>query len=149
MNFEKYTGIVSFVNIKNVHWNLLYHTVCLVGPSINPSEEPDSNFAAQKLVAVKRAGLWREAGSLNSTISFRMDSKHQRYINKRRVEDVVVQDDAPWYICCRSQSILERGCQQPKKPMQYLRNSAVVPWRRIVELKKLVVPLLSDIIGQA
>ncbi|XP_052394646.1 uncharacterized protein LOC127942748 isoform X1 [Carassius gibelio] len=54
INLNNYQGIVSFVNIDNVHWKFLFinavnHTVYLVDPSRSPTEKDDSIHAAQKL----------------------------------------------------------------------------------------------------
>ncbi|XDV34076.1 hypothetical protein PO909_004282 [Leuciscus waleckii] len=53
VNFDHYQAVLSFVNICEVHWKLLYinavnHTVYLMDPSRNNTEKADSTHAAQK-----------------------------------------------------------------------------------------------------
>ncbi|XP_028443388.1 uncharacterized protein LOC114561531 [Perca flavescens] len=53
-NFDNYEGIVSFVNVHNVHWKFLYistatRSVYLVDPARSSAELTDSNHAAKRL----------------------------------------------------------------------------------------------------
>ncbi|XP_034552159.1 uncharacterized protein LOC117821766 isoform X2 [Notolabrus celidotus] len=53
VNFDSYKAIVSFVNIRNVHWQFLYlnaaeSSVYLVDPATNSNEQGESDNAAQR-----------------------------------------------------------------------------------------------------
>ncbi|XP_063075866.1 uncharacterized protein LOC134465901 [Engraulis encrasicolus] len=53
VNFDSYEAVMSFVNISNVHWKLLYlsaldRKVFVVDPARNPDEQEDSDAAAKK-----------------------------------------------------------------------------------------------------